>query len=61
MKRKSINPNILGFVFVSIIGTVNHFVFEWSNENVITGIFTPINESSWEHLKLIFFSLRSSI
>ena len=43
MKRKSINPNILGFVFVSIIGTVNHFVFEW------------INESSWEHLKLIFF------
>ena len=55
MKRKSINPNILGFVFVSIIGTVNHFVFEWSNESVIAGIFTPINESSWEHLKLIFF------
>ena len=54
MKRKNINPNILGFIFVSIIGTVNHFVFEWSNENVIVGIFTPINESSWEHLKLLF-------
>lgn len=54
MKRKNINPNILGFIFVSIIGTVNHFVFEWCNENVIVGIFTPINESSWEHLKLLF-------
>ena len=46
MKRKSINPNILGFVFVSIIGTVNHFVFEWSNESVIAGIFTPIARGS---------------
>ena len=48
---------ITGIIFVSIIGTLLHFAYEWSGNNIIVGIFSPINESIWEHTKLIFFPM----
>ncbi len=30
-------------------------MYEWTGQNVIVGYFFPINESTWEHLKLLFF------
>ena len=53
-KRLFIN-RIIGFVFVCVLGTIGHFLFKWSGEKVIVGLFFPVNESPWEHLKLIFF------
>jgi len=39
---------------VSILfGVFLHFAYELSGNNVLVGIFAPINESVWEHLKLI--------
>ncbi len=38
-----------------ILGTLLHFTFEWSGDNSIVGLFSAINESTWEHLKLVFF------
>jgi len=32
-----------------------HFIFKWSGNFVIAGIFGPVNESVWEHLKLSFW------
>ena len=55
MSKKLLKYDIIGFVFVSIIGTLAHFVYEWTNKCVIAALFCPINESPWEHLKLIFF------
>ena len=55
MSKKLLKYDIIGFVFVSIIGTLAHFVYEWTNKSVIAALFCPINESPWEHLKLIFF------
>lgn len=46
---------ITGFVFVSVVGTLAHFFYEWSGDNTIVGLFTPVNESTWEHMKLLFF------
>lgn len=40
---------------MSVVGTVAHFIFEWSGESVAAALFCPINESAWEHLKLLFF------
>ena len=40
-----------------IVGTLLHFTYEWSGNNQIVGIFSAINESTWEHLKLIFFPM----
>ena len=48
---------ITGILFVSIVGTLFHFAYEWSGNNILIGLFTPINESIWEHTKLIFFPI----
>ena len=48
---------ITGAIFVSVLGTLLHFVYEWSGNNVFIGLFTPINESIWEHTKLLFFPM----
>ena len=37
-----------------LFGVFLHFAYELSNENRLVGIFTPVNESVWEHLKLVF-------
>ena len=46
---------ILAFFIIGALGTLGHFVYNWSGENTILGYFTPVNESTWEHLKLLFF------
>lgn len=48
---------IIGIIFVLITGTIAHFLYDWSGNNYIVGLFTPINESIWEHMKLIFFPM----
>jgi len=44
---------IIGFIFVVIFGSLLHFVYQWSGNNQLVGLFAPINESTWEHLKLL--------
>lgn len=48
---------IFGTLFVIITGTLAHFVYGWTGENRLIGLFTPVNESIWEHMKLIFFPM----
>lgn len=48
---------IISTIFIMILGILLHFTFEWSNNNVLVGIFSPVNESIWEHLKLLFFPM----
>jgi hypothetical protein len=43
-----------GIGFVILFGTLLHFVYKWTNQNKIIGLFSPVNESVWEHLKLLF-------
>lgn len=48
---------IIGIIFVLIAGTLAHFLYDWTWNNHIVGFFTPINESIWEHMKLLFFPM----
>ncbi len=48
---------IIGIIFVLITGTLAHFLYGWTKNNPIIGLFTPINESIWEHMKLLFFPM----
>lgn len=48
---------IAGIIFVSVLGTLFHFAYNLSGNNWIIGLFTPINESIWEHTKLIYFPM----
>lgn len=42
-------------VFIIILGSILHFTFEWSGSYPIVGVFSAVNESVWEHLKLAFW------
>ena len=53
LKHYTIN----GILFVLISGSLAHFFYEWSGHNPIVGLFTPVNESIWEHMKLIFYTM----
>ncbi|MCQ5120584.1 DUF6512 family protein, partial [Coprococcus eutactus] len=41
----------------SFLGVLIHFTYDRSGVNPAIGLFSAVNESSWEHLKLIFFPL----
>lgn len=45
---------ILVYVLAVVLGTLFHFVYGFANENRIVGYFFPINESTWEHMKLVY-------
>ena len=53
IKRKAEKTLFLTFLLSVIIGTLLHFAFEFSGGSTLVGAFTPVNESIWEHLKLI--------
>ncbi len=44
-----------GFAATALGGTLLHFLYEWTNESVLIAPFSGINESTWEHMKLLFF------
>ena len=48
---------IIATIVCIALGVFLHFTYEWSNENIIVGIFSAINESTWEHLKLVFYPM----
>ncbi|BCJ94617.1 hypothetical protein acsn021_21860 [Anaerocolumna cellulosilytica] len=54
MYKKLVYYELAGFILVLIFGTLLHFVFEWSGRNFLVAFFSPVNESVWEHLKLLF-------
>lgn len=57
MNKKLMLCTIIGIIFVSISGTLLHFVYQLSGENYFAGLFSPVSESTWEHMKLIFFPM----
>ena len=57
MKNKILQWEIIGIIFVIILGTLFHFLFEWLYSWPPIGAITAINESVWEHLKLPYWPL----
>lgn len=57
MKQKTrfLPWEIAGFVFSVIVGGLWHNLYAWSGFNSFVGVFAPVNESTWEHLKILFF------
>jgi len=46
---------LAGIVFIVILGSLLHFTFELSGHQPVVGVFSAVNESVWEHLKLGFW------
>lgn len=43
---------IIAIIFISLIGTLLHFMYEWTNHNKVVSLFAAVNESTWEHIKI---------
>ena len=48
---------MVGFVFTGVLGTLLHFVFEWTDGSMIAAVFSAVNESIWEHIKLLIYPM----
>ena len=58
MKKISINTFIIfSSLFIFIIGTLLHFTYNLSNNNTLIGLFSSVNESTWEHLKILYIPM----
>ena len=55
MNKNILKWELFGALFISVIGAVFHFLFEWLGSFPPIGGFFPVNESVWEHLKIGFW------
>lgn len=62
MNKKKIRKfQIFSFIFVAILGSLLHFTYEFSGKNKFVALFSSVNESTWEHLKLLYFPMLITI
>ena len=57
MKRSFSLWQLAGFAATSLLGTLLHFLYEWTGESTLAAPFSGVNESTWEHMKLLYFPL----
>ena len=55
MKRSIGLWQLLGFAVTSLGGTILHFLYEWLGKAAWITPFSGVNESTWEHMKLLFW------
>ena len=48
---------LMGLAVTSLGGTILHFLFDWLGEAVWIAPFSGVNESTWEHMKLLFWPM----
>ncbi|MBO5269677.1 MAG: hypothetical protein J6B77_02750 [Clostridia bacterium] len=56
--KRSIGPyQLLGFGVTALGGTLLHFLYDWLGEAKWIAPFSGVNESTWEHMKLLFWPM----
>ena len=56
MKRSIGLWQLMGFAVTSLGGTLLHFLYDWT-DSVLVAPFSGVNESTWEHMKLLFWPM----
>ncbi len=56
MKRDIMFWQLIGFLSVSAMGTFLHFLYDWTG-STFAALVSGVNESTWEHMKLLFFPM----
>ncbi len=57
MKRSIRLWQLMGFAVTALSGTLLHFLYDWTGEAKWTALFSGVNESTWEHMKLLFWPM----
>ena len=42
---------------VAILGTLLHFLYDWTGESALAKPFSAIDESTWQHMKIMYFPM----
>ena len=48
---------LFGFAVTSLGGTLLHFLYDWLGKAAWIAPFSGVNESTWEHMKLLFWPM----
>lgn len=48
---------IIGFIFTGAVGVLLHFLYDLTGGSILVAPFSAINESIFEHMKLLFFPM----
>lgn len=48
---------LMGFSITALGGTLLHFLYDWFRQVVWIAPFSGVNESTWEHMKLLFWPM----
>ena len=57
MKKEIGIRQFLGFAVTALGGTILHFLYDWLGESPLVAPFSGVNESTWEHMKLLFWPM----
>ena len=57
MKRSIGLWQLWGFAVTALGGTILHFLYDWLGGAVWVAPFSGVNESTWEHMKLLFWPM----
>ena len=57
MKHSFSVMQIFGFGVTAVLGVLLHFLYDLSNKSVAVAWFSAVNESIWEHMKILFFPM----
>ena len=57
MKTKIGLWQLFGFAATSLLGTLLHYLYEWLGKAVWVAPFSGVNESTFEHMKLLFWPM----
>lgn len=57
MKRSIGLWSLMGFAVTSLGGTLLHFLYDWLGKASWIAPFSGVNESTWEHMKLLFWPM----
>ena len=57
MKKRSWLWSLWGFAVTAFLGTILHYLYDWTGGAVWMAPFSGVNESTWEHMKLLFWPM----
>ena len=57
MKRTVWLWQLFGFAVTVLGGSLLHFLYDWTNNSIYVTPISSINESTWEHMKLLFWPM----
>ena len=57
MKKRILLWQLGSFLFIVGLGIILHFLYDWTNKSIFFAPYSAVNESIWEHMKILFFPM----